>query len=171
MTATPGLPQKRERVFFYAIRKDLDFETTDLFGERPYLDLEFNEEPIPFKNVKEKGVEDCYLSAYYTELWKERIEKDLDFSCINGRVRGKPNTGFGTTFVKDKNVCGTLTSKKDCYCVFDEGRYLSKKERCLVGSYPLDYNFHNTTAHYLIGMSVPPLMTAKIAQRVQEAWL
>jgi len=167
-----GVPQKRERVFFYAIRKDLykgDF--VDLFGSQPILNLEFDEEPILYEEVEEKG--DCQhkLSDFYKELWSQRIESDLDFSCINGRVRNKPNTGFGTSFAKSKKICGTLTAKKDCYCSFNEPRYLSGKEKKKIGSFPMDYNFLKNDAGYIIGMSVPPLMTAQIAGRIYKEWL
>ena len=39
-----GVPQKRERVFFIAHRKDLDY---------PKLSMEFNSKPIPFEKVRE----------------------------------------------------------------------------------------------------------------------
>ena len=43
----------------------------------------------------------------------------------------------------------------------------------MAGTYPLDYNFteFNTNPVYLIGMSVPPVMTAQIAKQVYEQWL
>jgi len=47
-----------------------------------------------------------------------------------------------------------------------EPREYSKQELCMVGSYPLDYNFLNIKANYLIGMSVPPVMTAQVAYQV-----
>lgn len=167
-----GVPQKRERVFFYGIRKDLyTGPFTDLFMTRPLLKLDFNEPLISFKKVVDYANYENPLSEYYKELWNQREPEDLDFSCINGRVRNKPNTGFGTTFVKPNNVCGTLLAKKDCYCVFDEGRYLSSLECKRIGSYPLDYDFCSSTPYYLIGMSVPPLMTARIANEINKQWL
>ena len=38
---------------------------------------------------------------------------------------------------------------------------------CLV---PLDYNFKNIEPKYLIGMSVPPVMTAQIAHQIYLQW-
>ena len=81
------------------------------------------------------------------------------------------NKGFGCTFAKSDKVCGTLTAKKDCYADFEEGRYLSTSERLLIGSFPQDYNFLEVAPHYMIGMSVPPLMTARIANEVKKQWL
>ena len=44
-----GVPQKRERVFFLCIRKDIAkpvIQPWGLFGEKPVIKLDFNEEPI-----------------------------------------------------------------------------------------------------------------------------
>jgi len=48
---------------------------------------------------------------------------------------------------------------------------LSKQEFCKIGTYPLDYHFEPSNFGYLIGMSVPPVMTAQIATRIYEQWL
>jgi predicted ATP-dependent endonuclease of OLD family len=48
---------------------------------------------------------------------------------------------------------------------------LSNKEYCQIGTYPLDYNFKKIKPQYLIGMSVPPIMTAQIAHEIYLQWL
>lgn len=35
----------------------------------------------------------------------------------------------------------------------------------------IDYDFKKSKPHYIIGMSVPPIMTAQIASRIYEQWL
>jgi hypothetical protein len=40
----------------------------------------------------------------------------------------------------------------------------------LFGTYPLDYNFKTVEPKYLIGMSVPPVMTAQIAHQIYLQW-
>jgi len=169
-----GVPQKRERVFFLAIRKDISepfVEQIDMFHIGPKIDLNFNEPKIPFKEFKEQNNNEYPVSEFYKTLWDERKQGDDSFANINERVRDKKNTGFGTNFLYQDNVCGTLTTKKDCYCLFDEPRYLSDFEAKCVGSYPQDYNFVTNKPQYLIGMSVPPLMTAQIASRIYDQWL
>jgi DNA (cytosine-5)-methyltransferase 1 len=169
-----GVPQRRERVFFICLRKDLAskfLEQVDMFTELPKIEMNFKEKEIPFKKVKDKNNNDYPISDFYKTLWEKRQKGDASFANINGRERGKENTGFGTNFLYDDNVCGTLTTKKDCYCLFDEPRYTSDIEAKKIGSYPLDYNFLNIKPHYLIGMSVPPLMTKKIAVEIYNQWL
>jgi len=166
-----GVPQKRERVFFTAIRKDLyKGHFVDLFNSMPLLELNFNFKKITFDKVRDSQNFENKMSVFYIDLWKKRISTDKDFSCINGRVRNKPNTGFGTTFAKSGKVCGTLTAKKFCYADFEEGRYLSTKEKLLISSFPQDYNFMDIDPGYIMGMSVPPLMTAMIANEVKKQW-
>lgn len=172
--STMGVPQKRERVFFLAIRKDIGspfIEQFDMFSVAPRINLNFNEPKILFKEFKEKNNNQYPLSDFYKSLWEKRIDGDADFSNINQRERGRPNTGFGTNFLYENNVCGTLTSKKDCYCLYDEPRYTSDFEAKCIGTYPQDYDFCGNKPEYLIGMSVPPVMTAQIALRIYDEWL
>ena len=169
-----GVPQRRERVFFICLRKDLANKFLyykDMFTEIPKIEIIFNEKEIPFKEFKEKKNNEYPISDFYKSLWEKRINGDASFANINGRERGKENTGFGTNFLYDDNVCGTLTTKKDCYCLFDEPRYTSDTEAKKIGSYPQDYNFLKVKPHYLIGMSVPPVVMAQISQQIYLQWL
>jgi DNA (cytosine-5)-methyltransferase 1 len=168
-----GVPQKRERVFFIGIRKDLATtlpqNISTMFNDFPLLNLVFTENKIPFGKVRDSGGRK--LSEFMEEIWSHREFGDSDFSCTNTRFRNKPNTGFGQNYLYDHKVSGTLTSHEDCQVLFDEPRYTSVTEACKIGSYPLDYDFRESKAHYLIGMSVPPVMVAQIASRLYEDWL
>jgi len=169
-----GVPQRRERVFFICLRKDLAkpfLHFADMFTEIPKIEMFFNEKEIPFKYFKQKSNNEYPVSEFYNNLWIKRKDGDASFANINGRERGKENTGFGTNFLYEKNVCGTLTTKKECYCLFTEPRYTSDFEAKCIQSFPQDYNFNNLKEQYLIGMSVPPIMTAQIASNIYEQWL
>jgi DNA (cytosine-5)-methyltransferase 1 len=54
--------------------------------------------------------------------------------------------------------------------LYELPRQMNDIECCIVGSYPLDYNFKSIKARYLIGMSVPPVMTAQIANKIKLQW-
>jgi len=166
-----GVPQRRERVFFYAIRKDLykgGFE--DLFGTRPILDLEFNEPGIKFKDIKDLKGRALGEGGKLKELWSLRQPQDKGMAdtCIREWNR---NAYFNQSYLHDNLISSTTTAKEDSLIIYESPRYTSKNEICKIGSYPLDYNFLGKKAHYFIGMSVPPVMTAQIATRVYEQWL
>ena len=167
-----GVPQRRERVFFIALRKDLAnqfMEQKDMFTMLPKLEMEFNEMEIPFKNIFEINNNERLLNGKALELWNNRIESDIDLDNISTR-NGRPNFMFNHKFIKLNKVCNTITGNDNC-CLYDEPRYRSKKELCSCGTYPLDYDFLKLRPEYLIGMSVPPVMTAQIASNIYEQWL
>jgi DNA (cytosine-5)-methyltransferase 1 len=167
-----GVPQRRERVFFIALRKDLApkfMESVDMFTELPKIELNFNDKKIPFKEIYEIGNTERLLTGKALELWNDRIDTDIDLENISAR-NGRPNFMFNHKFLKLSKVCNTITSSDNC-CLYEEPRYRSKKELCYSGSYPKDYNFLKLKPEYLIGMSVPPLMTGKIAEQIYKQWL
>ena len=48
--------------------------------------------------------------------------------------------------------------------------YLTDNEYKSIGTYPQDYNFKSMEPKYLIGMSVPPVMTAQVAHQIYLQW-
>lgn len=55
-----------------------------------------------------------------------------------------------------------------------DGDACSDEDYILCGSFPLDYNFLSKSKEgpkYMIGMSVPPIMTAQIATQIFNQWL
>ena len=167
-----GVPQRRERVFFIALRKDLCepfMEQVDFFTRIPKLTLEFNEREIPFKEIFYDYC-DRPLSEHYQKFWDTRQIGDVDFSNSSARMGKNPNAQFQYKYLYMNNVANTITAGE--YCVlFDYPRYRNFDELCECGSYPKDYNFVDNKPSYLIGMSVPPLMTAKIAEQVYNQWI
>lgn len=140
-----GVPQRRERVFFIAIRNDLAeqfMEQVDMFQVAPKLDLTFNEPEIPVKLFAE--FEDKSPKANYIETRFGDVILDVNRSAntITGGVR---------FWLNEKQ-----TLKKECYN--------------LIGTFPVDYSFSSRSV-YIIGMSVPPVMIAQIATRIYDQWL
>jgi len=168
-----GVPQRRERVFFVCLRKDLArpfLYQKDIFTKVPKLELNFNEPEILFEEVF-KDYEDRPLSEKMKKIWELRNKGDGDFEHINKREFNKPNLNFNHKFIymKSSNI-NTITGKDQCV-LFDYPRYRNFDELTSCGSYPKDYNFIKNKPEYLIGMSVPPVMTAQIASRIYEQWI
>jgi len=168
-----GVPQRRERVFFIALRKDLCVKfnrSVDMFSSKPYLKLEFNESKIKFGQFADyKGNP---ITEYALKAWNVRQPNDNNIADSKKRVPGMKVSDMNSGYVFDDKVCQTLTSKGECgSLLYSKPIRLSKDEFCKIGSYPLDYNFCKSNHGYLIGMSVPPVMTAQIARQVYLQWL
>jgi DNA (cytosine-5)-methyltransferase 1 len=172
--STMGVPQRRERVFFLAMRKDLvdaigAAETVDMFNPLPWIDMVFKEKEIPFKNVKSEGHRKPILPAIVDAYEYCIKHKTPDFAQYFENIKGKRKY-FNTRLIFEARVCDTI--KGDCTHVIEgEAAFINSTEVKKAGSYPIDYDFKMNKTDYLVGMSVPPLMTAQIATRIKEYWL
>lgn len=167
-----GVPQRRERVFFICLRKDLAkpfLYQKDMFTQLPKLVLDFNEKEIPFRDVFEDYT-DRPLSEHYKNYWELRQFGDIDFSNSSVRLNRNPNANFQYKYLYMDKVSNTIIAGEQCV-LFDYPRYRNKNELLKCGSFPQDYSFLKVKPHYLIGMSVPPIMTAQISTKIYEQWL
>nr|DAK21561.1 MAG TPA: Cytosine specific methyltransferase [Caudoviricetes sp.] len=169
---TMGLPQRRERVFFVCLRKDLAepfLYQASLFEELPLLKLEFNERMIPFGEVVDYSGRELTAKTLRL-LWDNRKNGDGNQSDANIRLFGKC-ANFGQSYVYLHEPSPTLTAKETCLILFDQPRVLGKSEVCCISSFPQDYDFGSQPPHYVCGMSVPPIMMAQVAHQIYEQWL
>jgi DNA (cytosine-5)-methyltransferase 1 len=172
--STMGIPQRRERVFFIAMRKDLAdqfLESIDMFTVAPKLQLKFSEPKINFRNFYQPNIDDRPASTgKIYDYWSLRQEGDKLFSDALVREFGKKSC-FTLSYLYLDDISPTYTANSDSLYLFNEYRKPNKYESCCIGSYPQDYNFCKNQYHYLIGMSVPPVMIAQVAKQVYEQWL
>lgn len=166
-----GVPQKRERVFFVCLRKDLAepfLKQVSLFDIVPELQLDFNEDQILFNKVY-KNYTDRELTGAVLNVYNEAKEGETDLRYAAERIKGKQDFfGYKLTYM---NSIPLTIMGNDNVIVFGEKRYRNFDEICDCGSYPKDYNFMKNKPEYLIGMSVPPVMTAQIATEIYIQWL
>ena len=153
--ASMGVPQKRERVFFIGHKKEYNL---------PKLKLEFSEVAIPFGIIKETGLKEG-ISGQREKMWDE-CQQGKSFATVSN------GSNFSSMRLSDNEVCNTITANQ-CEGFFHstEKRKISDNECKLIGTYPFDYNFKGLRPMYLIGMSVPPVMTAQIANQIKIQWL
>lgn len=102
-----GVPQRRERVFFIAKRKDLKL---------PKITLDFKEPPVFFKDVRtDKGIQPSMNpETKMYGLWKHRKKTDGNYASIAMRLMGK-GSYFSETIVHDDKVPVTLVSASSYY--------------------------------------------------------
>jgi len=168
-----GVPQRRRRVFFIALRKDLVDKIEhergiDLLNPMPYLDLEFNEKEITLNDFKIEN-NDFPLTQFQMDIWEMKKYGDSKFSTTLERERNQPNSNFGRNYLYGHKPINTLTSKRSDI-LFDEPRCLNDTEINLASSFPSDYDYLGYSVPYITGMSVPPLMIANIATRIKNEW-
>jgi len=143
-----GVPQRRERVFFICLRKDLAkpfLYQHDMFTVNPKIKLIFKEPEIAIKEFA-KGIQKKETQNYTVKR-------------------------FGDVMLDINRASNTIATDINRYWL-DQNNLIDKDTLSLIGSYPIDYNhldFNNP--QYLIGMSVPPVMTAQIANQIYEQWI
>lgn len=165
-----GVPQRRERVFFIALRKDLAtpfLYQKDIFTVVPKLDINFKEKEISFKEAT-------------FEFW-EKEELLFETNCLGTEwdkliEGGQSEKYFQLVKIDSNKVCPTITAgcgQKSTASISHPVRRgkLNTNELCACGTYPQDYDFLKSRAGYIIGMSVPPVMVAQIASEIFEQWL
>ena len=175
--ASMGVPQRRERCFFVAIRKDLGIvlekQEASIFDDScPKLDLSFDEEPILFGEIADYKGKPIREGTKTRLLWDNIQKDDTSLADVHLRMFGK-NGFFNCTLYDDDKVAPTVVGGgHGCLIVKSKPVYLSTTENILCGSFPLDYETDSEQElTYLIGMSVPPVMMAQVASRVYEQWL
>ena len=164
-----GVPQRRERVFFICLRKDLaaKFLTQkDMFTVVPTLGMSFSEPIVPFKDIADSNDLSVKDNAEHSVYWdKTPIGKDFSFSHPKGHYF---NDNKSHPDLPIQAITANISKGAWHYSI---KRLLNDAELIKAGSFPFDYNFLQNKVKYIIGMSVPPLMVARIANEVYTQWL
>jgi DNA (cytosine-5)-methyltransferase 1 len=153
-----GVPQTRHRVFFIALRNDVDFDL-----ER--LDMSFNYKSIPFGIVKEG--EGGNPSEKAGQLLKIATVEDKSLGDIVARTENRTSM-FNIAVVWDEDICPTIHNH-GFYRGNDKVKFSIEDYRN-AQTFPRDYQFDSIAqAAYICGMSVPPIMIKRIVTRLIES--
>lgn len=158
-SATMGVPQKRERVFFIAKRKDLDFSK---------LSLQFSKAPILYKEFKSGYGKGLNKNTIAYKTWLKRRPSDRTLGDVSKRTI-KKNTGFNSRIIKDNEIMPTLLAGSTIIR-YDEPYLISKQDVLCTQTFPYDYNFLDEDYTYICGMSVPPIMMKSISKEINRQW-
>lgn len=157
-SATMGVPQRRERVFFIATSKYIDFKK---------LKLEFNETPIKYGQIKDTEYKPINKDTLTYERWKKRIARDVKLSDTIQRTEHGKVSCFNTQYLKDDRTPATIAAGGSPPLRYDVPGYASDKDIITMQTFPQDYDFMGMNVQYVCGMSVPPIMMKKIAEQIR----
>lgn len=156
-----GVPQTRHRVFFIAVREDIDYD----FAK---LDLNYNYEPIVYKDI-ECGKHKI-LGIKKSIIAKKSISCELSLCETMKRLENR-ETYFSEKIIYENNVPQTLTAGGGELWIENTGTHINDNEILNIQTFAQDYNFGKEKVKYICGMSVPPLMIKRLMTRLIESGL
>lgn len=173
LASNMGVPQKRERVFFLAMRKDISDKhfaekQQELFGGFPAINLAFNEPDISFRKATQEFWNDDRKPLTPTaEQYYHKVEQGKSFASVheNGSLFN------WMKFAANAPAPTLACENRDCCFHPSIPGVINDREYLTLGSFPLDYDSLDMSAGWFVGMSVPPVMMAQIAHRICKQWL
>lgn len=155
-SARMGVPQKRERIFFVASRKDLGFNG---------LSLDFSEDVVPCGAAIGNKPELKPLSDAFKKWWI-KTPPGKSFSVAH------PKGSFFNTqkLHKDLPAPTVIADGGAKLTHWEEPSELSGKSISRLQTFPDDYDFGGMEAKYVCGMSVPPFMMQRVADQIRRQW-
>lgn len=158
-----GVPQKRHRVFFIAVRNDVNFDLST-------LDMSFNYTPIIYGDVKDGAGKPLNENTQQFKMLQMAIP-GVDHSIGDVLERtGHKRRCFNDKIVFEEEVCCTIPAKCSIMRGTDKTK-ISEIDVIHIQTFPEDYNFENCNIGYICGMSVPPIMIKRIVTRIIDEGL
>jgi DNA (cytosine-5)-methyltransferase 1 len=164
-----GVPQRRERVFFCAVRNDIDVPPLQLAPTHRWISA--GEACADVQDLTDAERKDTAPTKIDLKWWSKTEPGDgSGYATATTRETGK-RTGFNIIRLSESKPSNTVTST-DCMRHWSECRKLTYREWKRLGSFPDDYQAKSDKiGKYMIGMSVPPKMTEVVARAVCTQWL
>lgn len=163
-----GVPQKRERVFFVALRDDIDKPKLVLSPKHRWISA--GEATSDLQVLTDEEIRDNQVSDKELSLWNNTPKGN---SLEIGHFKlFKKRSWFNNYKINDLKSSFTLSSSHTNFTHWSNPRQLTYREWKRLGSFPDDYQAKtDKIGKYMIGMSVPPRMTEQVAKAVIEQWL
>ena len=153
-----GVPQKRHRVFFVAVRNDLNIDPRE-------LDMTFNYEEIPYFEIENGTHKE--QNGKNAEIAKMAKYGDINLLRASREYDGKDNF-FSERVQWRTDVCWTIAAGGSDIWIENFGYRMNDGEIISASTFPQDYDFGNQKVKYICGMSVPPIMIKRIVTRLIE---
>lgn len=158
-----GVPQRRERVFFCALRNDIDRLPLKLAPVHRWTSAGEATADVQVLTADER--EDTSPTRTDLKYWGRTIAGESYSKAANG-------SAFNNVKLHLLQPSCTLSSTHGNFTHWSECRRLTFREWKRLGSFPDDYYAKtDKIGKYMIGMSVPPRMTEVVAGAVADQWL
>jgi DNA (cytosine-5)-methyltransferase 1 len=163
-----GVPQRRERVFFCAVRNNIKAKPLILKPQHRWISAGEACEDLQELTAAEKI--DTQQSERDKKWWHKTIPGDNYAAAI--RREENRLSCFNTYKLNGNTPANSLPGVCDQIQHWSQPRRLTFREWKRLGSFPDDYHAKtDKIGKYMIGMSVPPRMTEAVAKAVIEQWL
>lgn len=162
-----GVPQRRERVFFIALRNDIQAPLLKFAPKHRWITAGEATADIQELTSAERQETAATLND---KKWWHKTKCGSNYGKTAMKETGK-QTGFSIKKLDKNAPCITLPSS-EVIRHWDECRRITFREAKRFGSFPDDYHAKtDRIGKYMVGMSVPPKMTEQVARAVIEQWL
>ena len=165
-----GVPQRRERVFFVAIRNDITAPPLKLAPKHRWISA--GEATADLQVLTDGEIGESAATPMHLKWWHKT--KKGDSYAVAAMKEGRKGGLFSHIRCDEKQPSPTLTCATGDHSAlhWDTCRRLTFREWKRLGSFPDDYHAKtDKIGKYMIGMSVPPKMTEVVARAVIDQWI
>ena len=162
-----GVPQRRERVFFCAVRNDIDVPPLQLAPKHRWISA--GEACADVQDLTDAERNDTAPAPNDQRWWPiTRPGEDYGAAVVRSGLKAKL---WNHKKLSNVDPARAFTAN-DTFTHWSECRRLTYREWKRLGSFPDDYQAKSDKiGKYMIGMSVPPKMTEVVARAVCDQWL
>ena len=175
------LEQRIENIAENNEDEDIDYTTLfdqlSLYYEHP---INLNRKDISYDLKQLRLLDDFQINAIINHIKKHGKLKQISPNLQKFWKKVKPGDPLSKAHPKghyfnmsvvNPNIPARTVTATQGLMKWDEPRYLSAGEVLRIQSFPEDYNFLKSDPCYVMGMSVPPFMTQRVALEIAEKWL
>ena len=166
--ASCGVPQRRERVFFCALRNDIPAPMLKISCQEKWISA--GEATTDLQTLTKNEKEDTKFTSNTDKKWWPLTNPGEKYEEATERF-GLAKYWNHKRLLKTK-PSNTLPAAHANITHWGEPRQLTFREWKRLGSFPDDYQAKtDKIGKYMIGMSVPPKMAEVVARAVIDQWL
>jgi len=164
-----GVPQRRERVFFCAVREDIEAKPLELKPQHRWISA--GEACEDLQELTTSEIVDTRPMPLDLEWWHKTKPGDGS-GYATARLKSEGKRISFTHIRLDKKTPANSLRATDSIKHWSQCRGLTFREWKRLGSFPDDYHAKtDKIGKYMIGMSVPPKMAEAVARAVIDQWL